>query len=61
MTKRPSYDVEKIKFGMDLPTFKKAVDLYEAGKVQQFEEGVGSYSAIVQGTTPYRVSVEARR
>jgi uncharacterized Zn finger protein len=29
--------------------------------VLQFEEGVGAYSAVVQGRKPYRVSVEARR
>ena len=35
--------------------------LYEKGKVTQFEEGIGAYSAIVLGTHPYRVSIEARR
>ncbi|MCA9471600.1 MAG: hypothetical protein MRJ96_08435 [Nitrospirales bacterium] len=57
----PKYDLEKIKFATDRPTFEKAVDLYERGKVMQFEEQVGSYSAVVRGTKPYRVSVEARR
>lgn len=58
---RPKYDLEKIKFATDGPTFEKAVDLYESGKVTQFKEGTGSYSAIVRGSKPYRVSVEARR
>ncbi len=58
---RPSYDLDKIKFATDAPTFEKAVDLYERGKVTQFEEGIGGYSAVVLGTKPYRVSVEARR
>lgn len=57
----PSYDLDKIKFATDGPTFEKAVALYECGKVTQFEEGIRSYTAVVLGTKPYRVSVEARR
>ncbi len=57
----PKYDLDKIKFATDGPTFEKAADLYEKGKVTKFEEGIGCYSAIVIGTKPYRVSVEARR
>jgi len=58
---QPKYDLDKIKFATDTPTFEKAVDLYEKGKVTQFKEGIGAYSAVVMGTKPYRVSVEARR
>lgn len=58
---QPKYDLDKIKFATDGPTFEKAVELYESGKITQFEEGIGAYSAIVQGSKPYRVSVEARR
>jgi len=57
----PVYDLDKIKFATDAPTFEKAVVLYESGKVTQFEEGIDGYSAVVLGTKPYRVSVEARR
>jgi hypothetical protein len=57
----PKYDLDKIKFGIDKPTFEKAVALYEKGKVTQFEESLGVYSAVVLGTQPYRVSVGARR
>lgn len=57
----PDFDLSKIKFATDGPTFEKAVALYESGKVTQFEEGIRSYSAIVLGTNPYRVSVEARQ
>lgn len=57
---RPVYDLDKIKFATDAPTFEKAVALYESRKVTQFEEGIGAYSAVVLGTKPYRVSVEAR-
>ena len=58
---QPKYDLDKIKFTTDGPTFEKAIDLYEKGKVTQFKEGIGAYSAVVVGTKPYRVSVEARR
>ncbi len=58
---KPKYNLDKIKFATDGPTFKRAVDLYEKGKVTQFKEGIGTYSAVVLGTKPYRVSVEARR
>jgi len=57
----PDFTLDKIKFATDKPTFEKAVQLYESGKVIQVEEGICSYRAIVQGTKPYRVSVEARR
>lgn len=57
----PDYNLDKIKFATDGPTFEKAVGLYESGKVTQVEEGIRSYTAIVIGTKPYRVSVEARR
>lgn len=57
----PDFTLDKIKFATDGPTFEKAVGLYEGGKVAQVEEGIRSYTAIVKGTKPYRVSVEARR
>src|SRR3989339_1618089 len=58
---RPAYNLDKIKFAADQPTYEKAVVLYEAGKVTRFKEGISSYSAVVLGTKPYRVSIEARR
>jgi len=58
---RPAYNLDKIKYTTDQPTFEKAVALYEAGKVTKFKEEINSYSAIVLGTQPYRVSIEARR
>jgi len=57
---KPDFTLDKIKFATDRPTFEKAVALYESGKVTQVEEGIRSYAAIVVGTEPYRVSVEAR-
>lgn len=57
----PKYTLEKIRFGTDGPTFEKAVAIYESGKVTKFQEGIGAYSAVIQGSKPYRVSVEARQ
>jgi len=57
----PDFTLDKIKFATDGPTFEKAIMLYESGKVTQVEEGIRSYTAVVIGTKPYRVSVEARR
>ncbi len=56
-----SFNLDKIKFATDQPTYEKAVALYESGKVTRFEIGISSFSAIVLGTRPYRVSIEARR
>jgi len=56
----PSYDLNKIKFATDEATFKRAVGLYENGKVTKVEQLGGYYSAVVLGTEPYRVSVSAR-
>lgn len=56
----PTYDLSKIKFATDEATFKRAVGLYESGKVTEIEQLGGYYSAVVLGTEPYRVSVSAR-
>jgi len=58
---QPKYDLDKIKFATDAPTFKKAVALYENGKVTQFKEEYGTYLAVVLGTKPYRVLVDAQK
>lgn len=57
---QPKYNLDKIKFATDAPTFEKAVDLYKREKVTQFEEGFGGYSAVVLGTHPYHVSVSCK-
>jgi hypothetical protein len=56
----PNYDLDKIKFATDGPTFEKAVDLYESGKVRQFKEELNGFFAIVLGTKPYKVYVDNR-
>jgi hypothetical protein len=58
---KPYFDINKIKFATDKSTYEKAVGLYEAEKVTNFEEKLGGFSAIVLGTKPYQVFVEARR
>ena len=56
----PKYDLDKIKFATDGPTFEKAVGLYESDKVTKFKEELNGYFAVVLGTRPYRVYVDNR-
>ena len=56
----PKYDLDKIKFATDGPTFEKAVDLYEKGKVTKFKEELNGFFATVLGTKPYKVYVDNR-
>jgi len=55
-----AYDLNKIKFATDEATFKRAVGLYESGKVTKVEALGGYFSAVVIGTEPYQVSVSVR-
>ncbi len=57
----PAYDLDKIKFGTDPTTFERAVKLYGTGKVTNFSEDIGEYSATVLGSSPYRVFVSERQ
>lgn len=57
----PKYDLDAIRFGTDAGTFKRALGLFEAGKVRNFKAGEKSYTATVIGTHPYEVFVEDRR
>jgi hypothetical protein len=45
---RPAYNLDKIKFATDGPTFERAVSLYESGKVTQFKEDFGGHSPAMQ-------------
>ncbi len=56
----PAYDLNKIKFATDEGTFRRAVELYESNKVTGVKEAFGDFTAIVQGTQEYRVSVSGR-
>lgn len=57
----PSYDLDKIKFATDRPTFERAVSLYESGKVIKFKEELNGFFATVLGTKLYKVYVDKRR
>jgi len=55
-----AYGLDKIKFATDAPTWARAVELYESGKVTNFStDGLG-YSAVVRGGHSYQVYVSAR-
>jgi len=56
----PTYDLNKIKYATDEATFKRAVGIYESGKMTEIEQLGGYYSALSMGTKLYRVSVSAR-
>lgn len=60
MRRFPDYNLDKIKFATDGPTFERAVALYEQGKVTEFESFMDGFSAVVLGGRPYRVFVSAR-
>lgn len=51
------YDLDKIKFATDSPTFQKAVGLYERGCVTEFKNQFDGYFAVVIGSSPYQVFV----
>lgn len=53
----PNYDLDKIKYATDGPTFEKAVELYESGKITGFEDTGDTFTATVQGGQPYKVFV----
>lgn len=53
---KPAYDLKKIRFATDEATYRRAVDLYENGKVTKVEVLAGVYRATVLGTTPYSVT-----
>ena len=60
MNMPPTYDLKKIKFATDEATYQRAAELYASGKVTQVEEAFGDFTAVVQGTQLYRVSVSGR-
>ncbi|HVQ44923.1 MAG TPA: hypothetical protein VMT30_08280 [Candidatus Saccharimonadia bacterium] len=56
----PTYDIEKIKYATDPPTFQRAVELYEQSKIVDFTALADGFRATVLGTQPYRVVVSAK-
>lgn len=57
---QPSYNLDKIKFATDRPTFEKAVALYENGRIANFKKEINGFFATVLGTSPYKVYVDNR-
>ncbi len=60
---KPNYSLEKIKFGIDEPTFERAVDIYETGGIKDFRDNeISGFSAKVKGSggNIYDVFVSAR-
>jgi hypothetical protein len=57
----PKFTFEDVKYAEDPGMFRRALDLYESGKVGKISEDPNGYSATVQGTQPYRVNVSFRR
>ena len=57
----PMFTIDDVKYADGPATFKRAQELYRSGKVEKVAETLGRYSAIVQGTHPYHVSLSRRR
>jgi len=58
---QPAFDLDKIKFSVDAPTYTRARKLYESGKViDMFQNGVASFGATVLGSEPYKVYISAK-
>lgn len=57
----PKYTLDQIKFGVDSGTWEKAVGLYEAGKVKNFQDSGFTYVADVLGTDSYKVIVSKNK
>lgn len=59
--KQPAFSHDDVKFAADKATFERARNLYQSGKVKRISETPFGYSATVQGTHPYTVSLSSRR
>lgn len=58
---KPTYDLDKIKFGVDNGSWTKGMDLYESGKVKNFQDAEFTWTADVLGTQPYNVIVSKKK
>ncbi len=56
----PHYGLDKLKFAVGSPMFERAVDLYEEGRVKDFQADTFGYSAQVHGGNIYHVFVSAK-
>lgn len=59
--KKPAYDLNKIKFATDQPTFERAVGLYHSGNVTKFKDHERGFSATVLGGSRYEVFVSNKK
>ena len=59
--RQPGFTYDDIKFAEGQATFEGARKLYEAGKVKNISQNPYGYSATVQGTHPYSVSISLKR
>jgi len=57
---KAKYDIDKIKFSVEPKTFKRAIKLYESGKVKKFKEDECGFFAVVSGTDDYEVCVSKK-
>ncbi len=57
----PKFTLPDIRFADGDATFNRAQDLYQSGKVNNIKETPYGYSATVQGTQTYEVSISSRR
>jgi len=60
-TAMPAHGLDKIKFATDAPTWRRALALYESGKITNFKSDKVGYSATVHGGHQYHVFVSAHR
>lgn len=57
----PHFTLQNIKYAEDPQTFQRAQDIFRSGKIGTIREDIRGYSARIQGTKPYDVSVSYRR
>lgn len=55
------FDLDKVKFGIDEGTWKRAVGLYEGGKIKDFRDTGFTFVASVCGIHLYEVTVSKKR
>jgi Uncharacterized conserved protein len=55
--KQPKFTFDDVKFAGGPAIFKRAMDLYQSGKVGQISEEQHNYTATVQGTHLYTVNI----
>lgn len=57
---QPTFTIQDIKYSVDAIMFERAKKLFESGKVQKIAETPHGYTATVQGTSPYQVSLSRK-